>query len=264
MLNSIKLQNALLITPISMAKISGIQSARESVRLFTETLLPFVPESATTTDIALITTEGLYMNDSGNAFDLRKKLWGKSHAFRRKFEDGIVQAQKDNPRILPDAYEIETFDTVRNRCHRPYRELLGLLYNELSTNPAFMESLVTDLDAMGQPYSSEKVSFLLEEYVCSWLFYTAPTGLRQQTPRRQDTNGQIVVCYAGALSPSHIEAYRILSHASGRLPHNRCMYLNTITLEGSDIAEIVQRLDLTSPLRKAVPYMKVASQYRHH
>ncbi len=243
-----------------MAKIDGMQSARETMRIFTDLLLPRAPEDEASTDVVAVTTEGLYMCNAGeSAHALRERLWKMGDCFRRQFHNELAQAHKKDPRIIPQAYEIETFDALRARASGDFRQLFGLLKGEVTTNPRYREKISADLDRLNQPMTEDKTAFLNEEFVWGWLVYKGRLRLRENGALRRHREGQTIVCYPGDLMASQIEAYRLLTHATGALPMGRSLYVNTVRHQDEDVAATVAGLERREPLGKKIPRVKLSA-----
>lgn len=202
-----RLGAAQIVLPVSMANITGKQAPGEAARVFTQGFLPYA--SGPTVDVHVVTTEGLYANDAGlTAYEWRRLL-DKSLHFRAAFDRNIDGAARDNPLILPHAYQHHAWDSLLLATGKSFTQARGLLRDAYNASPEFRQCVDEDIRGQGRTPHADKVAFILEEHALSYLVLTGKLQLpRRLTP--PDSLDAVIVAYPGPPMKSQVAAYHIL------------------------------------------------------
>lgn len=205
-LDEFRFHQAQLVVPVSMAKIQGQQNPAATADVFTHEFLRFAPHP--TVDPYVLLTEGLYANNANlSAFEWRRCL-DAGIEFRRKFLKRIHAAAAREVLILPEAYQVHSWDETiyRDVCFAQSR---GVLRNAYHDDPDYRAAVNADLASQGRQITPDAVAFLNEEHALAYDLFAGNVDLNRNLSKG-DGRRQMMIAYHGGMMRSQILAYRLL------------------------------------------------------
>lgn len=192
-INRVPKQAGLLLFGISLSRISNAQSAEKCF----EYMQGFIPKIVKPeVGLNLIYSDGLYMNSSEKAKDLKKKFEPLIHAHKY----GFIKLLEKNPIYVQRSFNFVTWTNMILESKEFFNYLSDLkkIYEEDDVFKALVKK-----DVESDRPNEEEIEFILEEIL---MFYLTSKGkIRLKNEFVQEKHKWILWCYPG--KPLYSEVY---------------------------------------------------------
>lgn len=228
--NPSEIVNAVAVPMISMAKITGIQSAKNTLQSLWDATITKVPYPSV--DVRAITTSGLYENTPirDPHVERYKKLKNLSK-FQRQWDDVIKDRAAKNDIIIPTAYNVMPWDAVvqDRKFISPFTQCYGFLKHEFDVNKLLQQTIERQSDEMSRENNEAQKAFWLEEYT---QIFSIAAGLINfpltENSLRMDLKGPTLLLYPGSMDEAGLLSLSVLSKKSGvNLIEGRSFWVDT-------------------------------------
>jgi len=191
-------QEGIIIFPISISRISNIQSAKKCFEYAKE----FIPKIfKPTVGLNIIYGDNLYLYSDEKASSLKNKFQSLINSHKYEF----VKIIKKHPRYIPNSFSFTSWGQIILES-KEFMTLLGELKGIYKKDKKFQELVEEDIKTSKKKVNENSISFILEEIL---LFYLITKGkVRLVNDYIQDKQKWILNCYPGKPLRSEIYLYQ--------------------------------------------------------
>lgn len=175
-----------LIFPLSMSRLSNVQSGKELYEF-----LKFFEKkiSKISLDVIFLYTNDLYLNSDDRAIEVRKTSLNKMTNHKAEFLNILLKEKK----YVPQAFHFLPWDYVILNSEN-FLKFKDTMLRKLESDTTFKKNLLQDLEEINRDKTEANIGFLIEEIIVTHLLLQQDIILPHTLT---SADGWRLVCYPG-------------------------------------------------------------------